>query len=148
MKKLLAIFALVVLCGSFAFAQYTGGTKHAEANFDVKVIAPLHWTAPENVTLKDVVSGTVRDFTGTSDVKVLNFGLTGEPSYDVTINHHGPSAVDGVTLVGPWSTIPTALDNTGAATETYTCTGIDATNATSTGSKVFTISVDAVYTSL
>lgn len=150
MKKFFALFVALVACSVFAFADGFNAPKSATANFDCKVIAPLTWTNPTTASfLDEVIAGQTRDIANVD----YTFTLNGEALEDVTITTHEPIADAGnpsvtVSLDGSWSTPPTALDGTGKATVTYTVDKLVSTNANDHGDYNFTISVDAVYTSL
>lgn len=148
MKKFLAIIVVAILATSFSFAQHNDWvTTHA--NFDIAVIQPLTWTKTADVDLGAVITGFVKPI-----VANITFTLQGEATYgnlpyDVDINGTGPNAVDGVVLNGAWTGTGTVtLDNDGKAVVVYTTSNVDATLATSNGTKVFTINVDAKYSNL
>lgn len=149
MKKLAAILLVSIFAVSFAFS-WQGATKTATATFDCKVIEPLSWDTPADVTLEEVIAGYTRDIT---DVDVT-FTLHGEAAYSVNINTYGPTAAAGnptgaVSLVGSWSVPTTTFDASGDLTVKYTCDKIKSENATDeTGDYSFVISVDAQYTGL
>ena len=148
--RFLSFILAFLFVAAVANAQYTGGTKTATASFDCKVIAPLTWNHPADVTLPDVVAGTIRTFTG----QVITFQVTGEPAYEVDVTTSqiaDPGNSGGVVLNGTWNGDGTAnLDGSGNRTVTYTINNVDAqTNTaahTAHGVQKWTIQVDAYYT--
>lgn len=151
MKKFFAILVVAILATSFAFSQHNAPVS-TSAQFDVKVIKTLSVTVDNNgaITLPDVIQGQIRTWTATP--KVLTFTIDGEASYNIDVTVTGPTA-DGSNPTGALvlaeivSAAPTALDASGLATVTWTCTGADATNA-STGVYKFSLDVAAKYTGL
>lgn len=144
MKRLFAILLVAVLATSFAYAHNEDAT--ANAQFDVKVIAPLIVIEEEDITLPDIIKGQTRNWTP----MVMTFSLVGENSYLIDVTATGPIAAVGnpagdlVLLGAGWSTLPTALDASGNAAVTWTCGGADAT-ASGTGTYNFTLTVTAQY---
>lgn len=148
MKKLLAILVVAILATTFAMSQHNAPVT-ANANFDIAVIQPLSWSKTADVDLGAVITGFVKPV-----VANITFTLQGEfqygnTPYKVDITSSGPDPVDGVVLHGTWSGTGTVdLDAAGQASVVYTTIHVDATAATSNGSKVFTISVNAKYNNL
>jgi hypothetical protein len=102
MKKLIALIAVVVLCGTTLFAGvYTPGTtghRTATGSFGCRVINPLVIT-PTNPggSMGDFVKSTTPYTLGTGAVNnVIRWDIKGEPNYPfyfvVTSNTSNPSA--------------------------------------------------------
>ncbi|MFP4369236.1 MAG: hypothetical protein ACLFR2_06635 [Candidatus Kapaibacterium sp.] len=147
MKKLVALMIVALFASVNVFANPFNPTESADATFECKVIAPLAWTAPQDIVLEEVIANQTRDI---DDVAMV-FALTGEPNYDITVNTTGPTLTSGtgsVSLDGSWSTTPTALDASGEASVTYTVDKIVSGASTDGGTYVFEVSVDAVYSAL
>lgn len=147
MKKILLV-VVMLLSYSLTFANPYTALNAKDANVDITgtVIAPLAVTAPTAPTLPVVIKGTARTFATSVPMK---FDITGEGTYGITVSTAGPAAsTDGVLLVGSWETAPAALVS-GAASITYTITGLNASASTVTvGAKTFNLKVTAEYTSL
>ena len=143
MKKLITILVVAIMATSVTFAH--NEPQSASATFTTTVIAPLAWSNSGNVDLPVVINGQTRTF---SSDKTITFNLTGEASYDVTFTKSGPDDVDGVSLDGSWSADIGSLDASGNAQITYTCTGVNAESATSTGDKTFHLEVTAEYSGI
>lgn len=146
MKKILLV-VVMLLSYSLTFANDYTALNAKDANVDITgtVIAPLAVTAPTAPTLPVVIKGTARTFATSVP---MQFNITGEGTYGITVTTAGPATVTGVSLVGSWqATAPTALVD-GAATMTYTITGLNAEAATTVGARTFNLKVTAEYTSL
>jgi opacity protein-like surface antigen len=150
MKKFFAILVVAILATSFSFAQTHNDWVTTHANFDIAVIQPLTWTKTADVDLGAVITGFVKPIVASITFTLQGEFTYGNTPYDVDINGTGPDPVDGVVLNGVWTGTGTniQLDPTGNAVVVYTTTNVDAVNATSNGTKVFTINVDAKYSNL
>lgn len=146
MKKILLV-VVMLLSYSLTFAStYTSdNAKSADVNITGTVIAPLSVTAPTAPTLPVVIKGTTRTFAAALP---MVFNITGEGTYGITVTTVGPVAVTGVSLVGSWQATPPTALVAGAATMTYTITGLNADAATTVGARTFNLKVTAEYTSL
>jgi hypothetical protein len=149
MKKFLAILVVAILATSMSYAGHNDPVT-ANAQFDVKVIQPLEVAVDNDglIVLPDVIQGQIRTWNALS----LNFAITGEADYPIDVTITGPTADAGnpsgaLTLAETISAAPIALDASGQATVTWTCTGADATNA-GTGTYKFSLEVEANYTGL
>ncbi len=142
MTKLITILVVAIMATSVTFAH--NESVSASATFTTTVIAPLAWTNSGDIDLPVVINGQERTFTGMG----ITFSLTGEANYEVDFTKSGPDDVDGVSLLGGWSADIEELNASGEASITYTCTGVNAEEATSTGEKTFTVGVTAVYSGI
>lgn len=149
MKKLLAILVVAILATTFAMSQHNAPVN-ATAQFDVKVIKALTITVDNggSITLPDIIQGQHR----TWGAKTLTFTIEGEASYNIDATVTGPTP-DPANPAGPLaldqtvSAAPLMLDAAGQAFVTWSCTGADA-SAASTGIYKFSLNVDAKYSGL
>lgn len=90
------------------------------------------------------------------EVNIINFSINAEAGQNITVTYNKPASVDGVILNGDWyddvkitGTYPISKPYSVPAGDYvevyYGMTSIDATNATSTGQKTFTIGLSWVY---
>lgn len=158
MKKL-AIVLVALFCAYSTYAQvgYPGSPVTAQTTININVISPIDVVAPTAPELPVVIYGTTRTFATPIPVQ---FTINGETGVSVEITTDGSDYTDetaNVTLVGTWEqTTPytvaltggTAYAGDGAATFTYTITGLNATSATTAGTANFKLEVRAEYTGI
>jgi hypothetical protein len=150
MKKLLAIFALVIAFSFAANAQYNGGgTKHAEATIGCHVITPLtidNGTAMFDKTGEVIVAGTPRTFAAAVN---MNFSISGEGTRAIDITKSVSWDKPGCTIIGDgWGTTPTPTALVGGmASLNYNVTGVTAAG-TAHGEYTLTVAITVVYHSI